>query len=399
MRTEKPKFNPRQRTFKPRGAAPKRKKVTIDLKTLTQLVNQKKEVVQYESSLNIGELITNDRLRTNVLNKGYKKPTEIQELCFSAVQRGKNVVAIANTGTGKTAAFLMPLIEEFLVNSNKKPVMVIVPTRELALQVEEEFNWISKGMNLSSVSFIGGTSVNTDIRNLRGRSHNIYICTPGRMLDLMQQGAASKLNIQTLVLDEFDRMLDMGFINDIKKIVERLKGRSQTLLFSATRDKKQQQLIDWIAPNAEEFAVNSGESANEKIEQNIIKVSSSEDKYQLFTSLINKDEIHKVLVFADTKRTVDRLGKKLNQSGISTGVIHGDKSQGQRNRALDLFRHGKSKVLIATDVVARGIDIDDISHVINYQTPQSVDSYLHRIGRTGRAGKQGVAYTFFDQLD
>jgi ATP-dependent RNA helicase RhlE len=219
------------------------------------------------------------------------------------------------------------------------------------------------------------------------------------MVDLMNRKALNLSRVNALVLDEFDRMLDMGFINDIKKIISVLKNRKQTLLFSATKDKSQKALIDEIAPNGKEFAVSSGSTANQQIEQNLIKVKQTDDKFLLFKDLISQAEFEKVIVFAETKRMVDKLAKKLNQSGIQSSMIHGDKSQNFRTKAIKQFKDGKYKVLIATDVVARGIDINNITHVVNYQTPQTIDSYLHRIGRTGRAGKKGTAYTFVDDIN
>ncbi len=372
----------------------KKKKSNLDYRQLIKSASQE-TIKPYEAKIEFSEMDLNSVLKANILSKGFSKPTEIQEATYTPIKAGENVVGIANTGTGKTAAFLIPIIEKMLSNKRGNLSLVIVPTRELATQVQEEFKSLTKGLNLMSGCLIGGGSVSRDIKFSKGRK-DIIIGTPGRLMDLINRRALNLNNVQTLVLDEFDRMLDMGFINDIKRILSKIENRKQTLLYSATKDKSQAKLIKEIAGNAKVIEISSGYSANKNIDQNVIKVDGSEDKFSMLLDLVSEPNFDKVIVFAETKRLVDKLAKRLNSNGISTGWIHGDKSQSFRNKAIKQFKAGKSKMLIATDVVARGIDIDDISHVINYQLPQSMDSYLHRIGRTGRAGKTGVAYTFVD---
>lgn len=379
---------------KRRFAGNKKKKSNLDYRLLTKSASNEQEQ-KYEAKIAFSEMELNSILKSNILKKGFSKPTEIQEATYNFVKQGKDVVGIANTGTGKTAAFLIPVIEKMIANKKGNLSLVIVPTRELANQVELEFKTLTKGLNLNSGCLIGGGSVSKDIQFAKGKK-DIIIGTPGRIIDLINRRALNLSSVQTLILDEFDRMLDMGFINDVRKIVSEVKQRNQTLLYSATKDKSQDKLISEIAVNAELIEVSSGATANKNIDQNIIKIDHTEEKFNVFMDLISKPNFDKVIVFAETKRLVDKLAKKLNNSGITAGIIHGDKTQSFRNKAIKQFKTGRSKILIATDVVARGIDIDDITHVINYQLPQTMDSYLHRIGRTGRAGKKGVAYTFVD---
>jgi ATP-dependent RNA helicase RhlE len=275
---------------------------------------------------------------------------------------------------------------------------VIVPTRELALQVQQEFKELSAALDLSSSCFIGGTSVNRDISRLKQRQ-DLIIGTPGRLLDLQNQRALNLSNTSILVIDEFDKMFDMGFINDVKKLTQAMKNRKQTMLFSATLDQKQEEIIKSMIASPIRVQISSGKSTTDHIHQDIIRVKVGEDKFQVLQSLLNKEGFDKILVFAETKRLVDKISKKLNQNGVLSDRIHGNKSQNYRNLALNNFKLGNIKVLVATDVAARGIDVSDISHVINYQLPSSLDSYIHRIGRTGRAGKSGQAYTLVEETN
>jgi len=362
-----------------------------------QLIKKATEIKEerFISSKKFEEMDLNEKLIENLLKKGFLNPTQIQEETIEHLIEGRNLVGIASTGTGKTGSFLIPIIEQLLRNDRDFQSLIVLPTRELAIQVEEEFNSISKGLGLYASSFIGGTSVGMDIKKLR-RKINIIIGTPGRLIDLMNKGALNVQPISVLVLDEFDRMLDMGFINDIKKMTDAMTNRRQTMLFSATIDKTQDSLIKKLIKNPVEIKVSSGTSTSDRINQDIIKVPAGANKFNLLVDLLEGKEFEKVLIFAETKRLVDIVSKKLNQSGIRADLIHGNKSQNYRNTALKKFKLGKLKVLVATDVAARGIDISDISHVINYQIPLNFDSYVHRIGRTGRAGKTGQAYTFID---
>ncbi len=252
---------------------------------------------------------------------------------------------------------------------------------------------MSKGLGLYSACFIGGTNINRDLQNLR-RSTHVVIATPGRLLDLTDRRAIDLGKFKTLVLDEFDRMLDMGFIKDVNRILDAMKQRSHTMLFSATLDKSQQAMINNILTNHVTVKVNNGNSSADAIEQEVIKLKPGEDKFRVLQGMLTQNEFKKVLLFEETKHRVSRLCIKLNKAGIQADQIHGNKSQNARQNALKAFKQGRVQVLVATDVASRGLDVSDVSHVINYQVPQTHDSYIHRIGRTGRAGKVGKAYTF-----
>ena len=349
----------------------------------------------YLSNRSFDEMSIHASLKANLKRKGFTNPTKIQIESMEYLKEGRDLIGIANTGTGKTGAFLIPIIEQLLQARNPSTSLVIVPTRELALQVEVEFKSLTYNMGLHTASFIGGTNINKDLGNLKRRQH-LIIGTPGRLLDLYHRKALSLKDISILVLDEFDRMLDMGFVNDIKKIVQALHSRRQTMLFSATMDQSQKSLIDSLVNNPAYVKIDQGPTISNQIEQDIIRVPEGGDKFTMLINLLAAEEFEKVLLFAETKRWVDRVSKKLNKHGIRTEQIHGNKSQTYRNNALDKFKKGLVQVLVATDVAARGIDVSDVTHVINYQMPMTYDSYTHRIGRTGRAGKTGKAFTFVE---
>lgn len=329
----------------------------------------------------------------NLEAKGYENMTNIQEQSVAALLDGRDLLGISNTGSGKTGAFLIPIIEHALKDPRQFTALIVTPTRELALQIEQEFKSLGKGMNLQSATFIGGTNINTDMKALSKKLH-VIVGTPGRLLDLANRKLLKLNQVKTLVLDEFDRMLDMGFINDVKKLVGAMTQRNQTMLFSATLEASQKGLINGLLNNPVEVKINSGITTNENIEQGIIRVPEGKDKFVLLADLFQDRSMDKVIIFTETKRLADRLSKKLNESGVKSGLIHGNKSQNFRNKTIEQFKSGQTRVLVATDVAARGIDVADVSHVINYQLPMTMDSYIHRIGRTGRAGKTGHAITF-----
>jgi ATP-dependent RNA helicase RhlE len=345
------------------------------------------------STRSIEELQVDSSIIKNLQFKGYKMLTEIQDKSIDAILNGNDLLGLAKTGTGKTAAFLIPLIHNLL---HKKPdfqVLIISPTRELALQIEQEFTSVSRGLNLYSACLIGGTSVERDINKLKRPVH-LVIGTPGRLADMARQRAIHLSKFKTLVLDEFDRLLDMGFAKEIQRLVEGMDQRKQTILFSATEEKGQQALIKTLLKNPVEVKLNSGNLTGDHIDQEIIHVKAGENKMQVLLTLINDSAFDKVLVFAETKHSVKRVCSQLKHAGIRADEIHGNKSQSYRIKALESFRNKKIQVLVATDVASRGLDITDVSHVINFHQPKNMDSYVHRIGRTGRAGKSGKAYTF-----
>jgi ATP-dependent RNA helicase RhlE len=365
----------------------------------SDLLIKKAEIVgqdAYRPARSFEQWPVDNRVKHNLSLKGYQNPTQIQEETIEHLIAGRDLLGIANTGTGKTGAFLIPIIEQLLRGPRPFSSLVIVPTRELALQVEMELKSLSRGLKIYSASFIGGTSINRDLSRLRQPFH-ISIGTPGRLLDLANRGAFKLSDTSVLVLDEFDRMLDMGFVKDVQKLVSAMSNRRQTMLFSATLDHTQRSLIDQLLTDPVEVKVSNGDTTTKQVDQDVIRVPREGDKFAMLLDLIAQKEFEKVLIFAETKRLVDRVTRRLNGSGVAVDQIHGNKTQNYRIKALDKFRKGRVKVLVATDVAARGIDITDITHVINYQIPMSYDSYIHRIGRTGRAGKTGKAITFVDQ--
>jgi ATP-dependent RNA helicase RhlE len=346
----------------------------------------------YVSARNFNQLNLHKELNRNIASKGYQSPSEIQDKCIDQLIEGKNLVGTAATGTGKTGAFLIPIVQQMLTSHNISG-LVVVPTRELAQQVQAEFRSLTKGTGLSSACFIGGTSVGKDM-SLARKKLDLIVGTPGRLTDLIERNALKIDSTTILVLDEFDRMLDMGFVKPIQKLISGMRKRQQTMLFSATLDSSQEKLIKQITEAAIHVNVSGGTQSSDNVDQNIIRVKQNENKFDVLFDLVNESAFEKVLLFAETKRGVDKLSKQLKNSGLKSDVIHGDKSQNYRSRAIELFKSGRTKILVATDVAARGIDIKGVTHVINYQLPQTMDSYIHRIGRTGRAEATGVAYTF-----
>lgn len=370
-----------------------RPKSTLDPRQLIKRATST-EVINYVSERSFAQMPLQAGLKANILHKGYNKPTQIQDETLEALLAGRNLIGVASTGTGKTGSFLIPIIDQ-LLQGRAISTLVVVPTRELALQVETEFKSLAHGLKLSSASFIGGTSLGKDLSQLQ-RKQDVIIGTPGRLMDLAQRRALDFGQITTLVLDEFDRMLDMGFVNDIKRMVAAMKNRQQTMLFSATIDRSQEQLIGQLVQNAMEVKVTNGSTSSDQVDQDIIRVPAGADKFDLLLGLFQDQSFEKVILFTETKRLADKVSKRLNEAGVKSDQIHGNKSQNYRNNALDKFKRGGIKVLVATDVAARGIDVSDVSHVINYELPMTYDSYVHRIGRTGRAGKSGKAFTFVD---
>lgn len=383
-------MNYKTKRFRPK--APRRKPVSeIQPESLIKKASQY-QVEPYVAERSFLSFNLADALLTTIREKGYTKPTEIQDKCIEELVLGKNLVGVAATGTGKTGAFLIPIIQQMLTN-RAVTALVVVPTRELAEQVVSEFTSLTRGTKLRSACFIGGTSVGKDI-SLARRGANLVVGTPGRLNDLINRGALKLSQTNILVLDEFDRMLDMGFIRDIQKIISRMSNRQQSMLFSATVDRSQEKMIQEIVANPLRVNVSSGTKASDRVDQDIIRIGKNENKFDVLLNMVKDASFDKVILFAETKRTVDKLSKQLVRAGVKSDVIHGNKSQNYRSRAIDSFKKGKTQILVATDVAARGIDIKGVTHVINYQLPQTMDSYIHRIGRTGRAEATGMAYTF-----
>lgn len=333
----------------------------------------------------------NDVLKSNIIKKGYVTPTPIQDVAIPFVINNRDVVGIANTGTGKTAAFLIPALNK-IINNPREKVLVIVPTRELATQINEELMGFKGDLRIYSVCCVGGMSISNQIYGLR-RAHNIVIGTPGRLRDLVDRRVINLAEFRTIVLDEADRMLDMGFVNDMRFIMKNMAPNRQTLLFSATITSEIDKLIKEFLNNPEKVSVKTGDTAR-NVDQDIIRVPHGGDKIDTLHNLLSKKEFSKVLIFGRTKHGVEKLCQILVKSGFKAESIHGDKNQGRRQRALLAFRDNHSQILVATDVAARGLDIPNVTHVINFEVPATYEDYVHRIGRTGRGDKTGVALTF-----
>ncbi|MBU0476899.1 DEAD/DEAH box helicase [Patescibacteria group bacterium] len=333
------------------------------------------------------------RLKRIATARGYKTPTPIQDRVIPYAVKGSDVVGIANTGTGKTAAFLLPLINKIILNP-KEQVLIIAPTRELALQIDQEFKSFTRGMRFFSVCCVGGMSIGRQISSLRYK-YNVIIGTPGRLRDLIERKIINMSKFNNIVLDEADRMLDMGFINDTRFIMSGMPKERQVFFFLATLSNDMERLIKEFLRNPIRVSVKTRDTAK-NVEQDIIKIERGKTKLDVLSKLLNQIEFNKVLVFGRTKYGVERLSKMLSNNGFRAESIHGNKNNSQRQRALGLFKNNNVQVLVATDVAARGLDIADISHVINYDMPATYNDYVHRIGRTGRGDKRGMALTFIE---
>jgi len=334
-----------------------------------------------------------------ISDEGYTTPSPIQEKSIPALLKGKDLLGVAQTGTGKTAAFALPLLHRIAANGNKslprKPrALILAPTRELAGQINDSLKAYGRNLPLRSSAVFGGASIRPQIKLLAKGVH-IIVATPGRLLDLMNQGHIQLDAVEIFILDEADRMLDMGFIPDVKKITAALPQLRQTVMFSATMPKSIQGLADGLLKEPVRVEVSPGATTAEKVEQKVLFVAK-EKKRALITELMTDENIERVLVFTRTKHGADRVARHLEQSGIKSAAIHGNKSQNARQRALDSFRSGKIRALVATDIAARGIDVDGVTHVINFDLPNEPESYVHRIGRTARAGEKGIALSFCD---
>ncbi|PSK94240.1 DEAD/DEAH box helicase [Taibaiella chishuiensis] len=331
--------------------------------------------------------------------EGYTHPTPIQEQAIPIVLQEKDLLGCAQTGTGKTAAFAIPMLQLLSAKPatrgpKKIQALILTPTRELAIQIGESFTAYGRNLSVSNLVIFGGVPQGPQVKALRS-GVDILVATPGRLLDLIGQGFISLQDINIFVLDEADRMLDMGFIHDVKKVVQRLPAQRQSLFFSATMPPEIQKLANTILVKPEKVEVTPVSSTAETITQSLYFVDQKEKK-KLLVHILQDKKIDRVLVFTRTKHGADRLVKDLHKAGISAEAIHGNKSQNARQRALSNFKNGATRVLLATDIAARGIDIDDLAYVINYELGDVPETYVHRIGRTGRAGNSGTAIAFCD---
>tara|TARA_Y100000746_G_scaffold162212_1_gene139684 strand:+ start:113 stop:1369 length:1257 start_codon:yes stop_codon:yes gene_type:complete len=344
--------------------------------------------------------LCNDILKA-IKNEGYHRPTPVQELAIPLLIGGRDVLGVAQTGTGKTAAFALPVLEKlsFSKSPGKRNIraLILSPTRELAAQIDQRFYVYSKYVDIRHMVIFGGVGQKPQVQSLR-KGIDVLVATPGRLLDLIQQGYVNLDYVEFFVLDEADRMLDMGFIRDIKKILKILPKNRQNLLFSATMPSKIADLANSFLNNAEMVDLSPKEITVERIDQAILFVRK-EDKIKLIIDIIKDNQVERGIIFTRTKHGANRLVKKLDRANISALAIHGNKSQGARTRALSQFKNGSTPLLVATDIASRGIDVDDVSHVFNYDLPNEPESYVHRIGRTARAGKGGTAYAFCDDSE
>lgn len=329
----------------------------------------------------------------NLKHKGYIHPTRIQDMSIPHIMEGKDVVGLSNTGSGKTAAFVLPIIHKIVKNQLKENALIITPTRELTQQIQEEFRQFAHNMRIRTTLCVGGLNIRRQMRELKRNPH-VVIGTPGRLKDLITRGyTLNAEHITTLVLDEVDHMLDIGFLPDTTFIIKTLPEKKQSLCFSATMQPDITRFLSTILKNPETISVRTSETG-EHIAQDVIRARSESEKLKELTRMLSQHHFEKVLIFGAMKRGVQNLADTLSKNGFSAIAIHGNKTQPQRQRALDAFKKGRVKILVATDVAARGLDIPNVSHVINFDQPNTKEEYIHRIGRTGRAGKPGQAYTF-----
>lgn len=338
-------------------------------------------------------------LQKAIQETGYTTPTPIQLQSIPHLLKGSDILGCAQTGTGKTAAFALPILQNlFLKNRRLEPkqprALILTPTRELAVQIEESFRTYGKHLRIKTAVIFGGVSQGPQVRAMAG-GVDVLVATPGRLMDLIQQRFVSLNQLEIFVLDEADRMLDMGFVHEIKKIIAMLPQRRQSLFFSATMPPDIQKLASTMLTNPVRVEVTPTSSTVDIIEQSVMYVDKAQ-KRNLLKHILQDKQLRRVIVFTRTKQGANRVVEVLDKSGLSSAAIHGNKSQNARQRALEDFRSGHVRILVATDIAARGIDIDNVSHVINFEVPNVAESYVHRIGRTARAGAEGIAISFCD---
>ncbi len=371
-----------------RGRAQTKSRIDIS-KFINKAVITEEEV--YIPTHHFSDFPVSDALKANIAKKGFDVPTPIQDKAIPHVLDGRDVVGIANTGTGKTAAFLIPLIHKVLTQK-KEQVLIIVPTRELAVQIEKEFRALTPGLKLFAVTCIGGAFLQKQLKELR--YHNDFVIgTPGRLKDLMDRGALDVSKIGTIVLDEADRMLDMGFRDDMRFIMGKMPENRHTLFFSATLSPEIEMLIGEFLNEPVRISVKTRDTS-QNVDQDIVRIAPGKEKIEHLHDLLIQPGFEKVLVFCRTKIGAERLGRDLRKRGFKVEALHGDMRHRSRQIALKNFHDGLVNVLVATDVAARGLDVKGISHVINYDIPETYDDYVHRIGRTGRGKTTGKALTF-----
>ncbi|EKE19682.1 MAG: hypothetical protein ACD_8C00124G0031 [uncultured bacterium] len=376
------------------GGGGRKKRFTGNFIDISRFINKAAPQVaeeKYVPDTIFADFKIEESIKKNIAARGFEHPTPIQDKTIPHILAGKDLIGLANTGTGKTGAFLLPMLDKIIKNPSEK-LLVVVPTRELAIQIQEEFRAFAAGLRIGSVVVVGGANIRSQIECLRSR-YNVVIGTPGRLKDLIQRKNLHLNQFANVVLDEADRMLDMGFMPDVRYLLSLVKPERQTLFFSATLAPEIERLIQEFLKDPVKISIKTREtSAN--IDQDVVRVKPGEDKIEVLQDLLRKAHFSKVLIFSRTKHGAEKLSIILSKNGFKAQSIHGDKSHAKRQKALKLFKENYVEILVATDVAARGLDIPDVSHVINFDVPATYDDYVHRIGRTGRAGKTGTALTF-----
>lgn len=372
---------------------PRKKKQIGEHIDVSRFINRATTTVEevYTPVHTFDDFIIDDRLKHRIAMRGYTIPSPIQDQAIPHALDGRDIIGLANTGTGKTAAFLIPTIHKIL-KDRKHQVIIITPTRELAIQIQREAIELIKGLGMFAVLCVGGAPIRFQIQDLQKR-YNIVIGTPGRLKDLLDKKKLSLDKVGTVILDEADRMLDMGFIDDVRYFLKHIGQERQMLLFSATMAPAIEKLIHEFLKTPVKISVKSRDTSK-NVDQDVIRVADKTKKLDILAGLLQDTSFKKVLIFVETKRSVDQLHEELRARGFKSDSIHGDKRHRERQIALKGFSEGKHQVLIATDVAARGLDISGVTHVINYEIPQTYDTYVHRIGRTGRGTNKGIALTF-----
>ena len=395
QRNFKPSGNSRRHFAPHRRRGNNRKSSTIDASRFINKATALEEEAPYVPVHTFDTFGLNQYTTATLRHIGYKTPSPIQDQSIPPALEGKDVIGLANTGTGKTAAFLLPTIEKLLADRKLVSVLVLAPTRELAQQIDEEFRRFSAGQKLYSTLVVGGANIGRQIQQIK-RGPHVIIGTPGRVKDLIDRRVLRLQNVTTFVLDEADRMCDMGFVKDIRTIEAELPKDRQTFCFSATMTSDVKSIVEEFMRDPVTVSVVKNQT-NDHIEQDVIHARDKAHKIELLTELLRTPEFEKVIIFGETKYGVQRLADNLTKQDLPAAAIHGNKSQSQRERALKSFKADQVNILVATDVAARGIDIDNVSHVINFDPPKQYEDYVHRIGRTGRAGKSGKALTFISR--
>ncbi len=378
-------------------------KLEGDISIFIKKASEVSQESNYTPHNNFTDFDIAEPLKQNITQKGYIHPTPIQDQSIATILAGRDLIGLANTGTGKTAAFLIPLIDKIYKSRSprdlhpsdirKQRALIITPTRELAGQINEELHILSKGLSIYSSLVIGGANIHRQIGDLKRRP-SFVVGTPGRLRDLIERKHLHLEDFGIFVLDEVDLMVDIGFIRDVKYFISLLPRERQSLFFSATIPTKVREILEAFVRDAVTVSVKAGNTP-ETIDQDVVKVNGG-NKVDKLHDLLNQEELEKVLIFGRTKYGIEKLDRQLTERGFKVGSIHGNKSQPQRQKTLKKFKSDEIKILLATDVASRGLDIDNVSHVINYDLPETYDHYVHRIGRTGRANKAGKALTFVE---